>query len=150
MPRACGKEECPCSCCVQCSPGLIGPQGPAGAMGPIGPQGPAGGVLNFADFYALMPPDKALQPIRSSSLCWTFRPPSAQSLTALLAQALTARWRLSKWTTTFHQMVSSPLAAIVGAYFWGLTDKEFKAEYNTLKDEFSPNSGGDWRKINWW
>ena len=37
----------------------IGPQGPAGEAGPIGPQGPAGGVLNFADFYALMPPDNA-------------------------------------------------------------------------------------------
>ena len=39
--------------------GPIGPQGPAGEAGPIGPQGPAGGVLNFADFYALMPPDNA-------------------------------------------------------------------------------------------
>ncbi len=39
--------------------GPIGPQGPAGETGPIGPQGPAGGVLNFADFYALMPPDNA-------------------------------------------------------------------------------------------
>ena len=26
---------------------------------PSGPQGPAGGVLNYADFYALMPPDNA-------------------------------------------------------------------------------------------
>ena len=42
--------------------GEIGPQGPAGATGPAGPQGepgPAGGVLNYADFYALMPPDNA-------------------------------------------------------------------------------------------
>ena len=39
--------------------GPIGPQGPAGETGPIGPQGPAGGVLNYADFYALMPPDNA-------------------------------------------------------------------------------------------
>ena len=48
--------------------GPVGPQGPAGATGPIGPQGPAGetgpqgpagGVLNYADFYALMPPDNA-------------------------------------------------------------------------------------------
>ena len=30
-----------------------------GPDGPIGPQGPAGAVLNFADFYALMPPDNA-------------------------------------------------------------------------------------------
>lgn len=40
-------------------PGPVGPQGPAGETGPIGPQGPAGGVLNYADFYALMPPDNA-------------------------------------------------------------------------------------------
>ena len=40
-------------------PGPIGPRGPAGETGPAGPQGPAGGVLNFADFYALMPPDNA-------------------------------------------------------------------------------------------
>ncbi len=45
--------------------GPIGPQGPAGEVGPagpagpIGPQGAPGGVLNFADFYALMPPDNA-------------------------------------------------------------------------------------------
>ena len=39
--------------------GPIGPQGPVGETGPVGPQGPAGGVLNFADFYALMPPDNA-------------------------------------------------------------------------------------------
>ncbi len=39
--------------------GAIGSQGPAGETGPAGPQGPAGGVLNFADFYALMPPDNA-------------------------------------------------------------------------------------------
>ncbi len=43
--------------------GPIGPQGPAGETGPIGPQGPAGetgpagGLLGYADFYALMPPD---------------------------------------------------------------------------------------------
>jgi len=39
--------------------GPVGPQGPVGETGPIGPQGPAGGVLNYADFYALMPPDNA-------------------------------------------------------------------------------------------
>jgi hypothetical protein len=43
-------------------PGPQGPQGPQGATGPAGPtgpQGPAGGVLDFADFFALMPPDNA-------------------------------------------------------------------------------------------
>ncbi|MBE6979284.1 MAG: collagen-like protein [Ruminococcaceae bacterium] len=39
--------------------GPIGPQGPVGETGPVGPQGPAGGVLGYADFYALMPPDNA-------------------------------------------------------------------------------------------
>ena len=39
--------------------GPAGEVGPAGPQGPTGPQGPAGGVLNFADFYALMPPDNA-------------------------------------------------------------------------------------------
>ena len=29
------------------------------AAGSVGPQGPVGGVLNYADFYALMPPDNA-------------------------------------------------------------------------------------------
>ena len=41
--------------------GPQGPVGPAGAQGPqgeVGPQGPAG-VLSYADFYALMPPDNA-------------------------------------------------------------------------------------------
>ncbi len=36
-----------------------GPQGPAGPTGNAGPAGPAGGVIAFADFFALMPPDNA-------------------------------------------------------------------------------------------
>ena len=39
--------------------GPAGPQGPIGETGPVGPQGPAGGVLSYADFYALMPPNNA-------------------------------------------------------------------------------------------
>lgn len=42
--------------------GETGPQGPAGERGPAGPQGPRGlpgGVLGYADFYALMPPDNS-------------------------------------------------------------------------------------------
>ena len=42
--------------------GEAGPQGPAGETGPQGPQGPRGlpgGVLGYADFYALMPPDNS-------------------------------------------------------------------------------------------
>jgi len=71
----CCNERCNYSCI--CPPG---PQGPPGPMGPrgytgftgprgprglpglpgaAGPQGPAGGVLNYADFYALMPPDNS-------------------------------------------------------------------------------------------
>lgn len=37
--------------------GETGPVGPQGPVGETGPQGPAGGVLGYADFYALMPPD---------------------------------------------------------------------------------------------
>lgn len=43
-------------------PGPAGAAGPAGATGPAGPAGPAGptgGILGFADFFALMPPDNA-------------------------------------------------------------------------------------------
>ena len=38
-----------------------GPTGPAGDVGPSGPTGASGssGILNFADFYALMPPDNS-------------------------------------------------------------------------------------------
>ena len=39
--------------------GATGPQGPAGETGATGLQGEAGGVLNYADFYALMPPDNS-------------------------------------------------------------------------------------------
>ena len=37
--------------------GPTGPQGLQGIQGEVGPTGPAGGILNYADFYALMPPD---------------------------------------------------------------------------------------------
>lgn len=39
--------------------GDIGPTGVTGSTGDIGPTGATGGVLDFADFYALMPPDNA-------------------------------------------------------------------------------------------
>ena len=39
--------------------GSVGPADPQGEVGPAGPAGPPGGVLNFADFYALMTPDNA-------------------------------------------------------------------------------------------
>lgn len=39
--------------------GPVGPQGPAGDTGAQGPQGLPGGVLSYADFYAMMPPDNS-------------------------------------------------------------------------------------------
>lgn len=41
--------------------GPVGPQGPVGSTGPTGAQGATGtgGILDFADFFALMPPDNA-------------------------------------------------------------------------------------------
>jgi len=46
--------------CYRYVVGTPGPTGPAGGLtGPTGAIGEAGGVLNFADFYALMPPDNA-------------------------------------------------------------------------------------------
>jgi hypothetical protein len=41
------------------APGATGAQGPAGATGATGAAGAPGGVLAFADFFALMPPDNA-------------------------------------------------------------------------------------------
>ncbi|WP_435164910.1 collagen-like protein [Paenibacillus glycanilyticus] len=39
--------------------GVTGLTGATGPAGPAGPVGPTGGVLGFADFFALMPPDNA-------------------------------------------------------------------------------------------
>ncbi len=41
--------------------GIVGPRGPVGQPGPAGPIGPSGlgGIIDFADFFALMPPDNA-------------------------------------------------------------------------------------------
>jgi hypothetical protein len=41
------------------SPGATGSTGPAGPTGATGATGPPGGVFDFADFFALMPPDNA-------------------------------------------------------------------------------------------
>lgn len=54
----------PCSSLIGPT-GATGPTGPAGIPGgPTGPTGPTGatgsnGILNYADFYALMPPDNS-------------------------------------------------------------------------------------------
>ena len=47
-------QKCKTSCGI-----TVGPVGPTGATGATGPQEENGGVLGFADFYALMPPDNA-------------------------------------------------------------------------------------------
>ncbi len=44
---------------IQGEVGPTGPAGPQGIQGETGPAGPAGGVISFADFYALMPPDNS-------------------------------------------------------------------------------------------
>ncbi|MBQ9795806.1 MAG: collagen-like protein [Clostridia bacterium] len=49
---------------LQGETGATGPTGPTGLAGDIGPTGPTGangtgGILSFADFYALMPPDNS-------------------------------------------------------------------------------------------
>ena len=41
------------------STGAIGPIGLTGSTGSAGPAGPSGGLIDFADFYALMPSDNA-------------------------------------------------------------------------------------------
>lgn len=64
-PTMCCCENCVCPQGPQGNPGAQGIQGPQGIPGPRGaqgipgPQGPSGGVLDFADFYALMPSDNA-------------------------------------------------------------------------------------------
>lgn len=55
-PGATGPQGNPGPIGVTGATGATGPQGDTGATGP---QGPAGGILNFADFFALMPPDNS-------------------------------------------------------------------------------------------
>ena len=53
------KNKNPCVVCPPGPRGATGPTGPTGATGAQGPQGVPGGVLSYADFYALMPPDNS-------------------------------------------------------------------------------------------
>ena len=61
--RSCGcNRGCSCDRCGCTTQVIVGPPGPRGPMGPMGLrgiQGIPGGLLNFADFYALMPTDNA-------------------------------------------------------------------------------------------
>lgn len=60
MANCCNCENSNCGCgCGGWYPPVPGPMGPMGPIGPQGPQGVPGGVLGYADFYALMPPDNA-------------------------------------------------------------------------------------------
>ena len=52
--NALNKIKSPECCRKNCF--LLGPTWPTG---PTGPQGDTGGILDYTDFYALMPPDKA-------------------------------------------------------------------------------------------
>lgn len=56
------ESGCCCETCIcpQGSQGIPGPQGSQGIAGPPGPPGPIGSVLDFADFYALMPGDNTV------------------------------------------------------------------------------------------
>ena len=74
--RGCSNNSCEnnCSCnfcCHKCPPGPPRPVGPQGPAGEIGLVGPAGGVLNYADFYALIPPT-AWHTLRNSPLLISF------------------------------------------------------------------------------
>lgn len=61
----CSNKHYPKPCCKHCSQDCRhpcccpGPKGDTGPIGPTGPQGPASGILDFSDFFALMPPDNA-------------------------------------------------------------------------------------------
>lgn len=53
------KRNCCCSIYIQGPTGPTRPTGATGLIGATGATGETGRVLNYADFYALMPPDNA-------------------------------------------------------------------------------------------
>lgn len=57
------KSSCHNTGCGFCYKFLLGTTGPTGPTGPsggtIGATGPSGGIINYVDFYALMPPDNS-------------------------------------------------------------------------------------------
>jgi len=71
--------------------GPTGPTGPTGPIGPIGPTGatgatgPSGAALDFADFFALMPPDNAATVAQGTDVSFPQDAPS--SGTGLIARA---------------------------------------------------------------
>ena len=75
--------------------GITGPTGPAGATGATGPQGitgptgPAGatGVLNYGDFYALMPSDNAATVAPGTDVSFPQDGPNSGGITRLSASS---------------------------------------------------------------
>ena len=60
--------------------------------GPAGPQGPAGGVLNYADFYALMPGDNSATVAPGTDVSFPQDGPNSGSVLPVPALML-LRWR---------------------------------------------------------
>lgn len=57
--------------------GATGATGPAGVTGATGPQGTGGGILEFADFYAMMPSDNANDIAAGGSIAFPETGPSS-------------------------------------------------------------------------
>jgi hypothetical protein len=64
--------------------GLQGNQGPAGIAGATGPAGPSG-TSQFAEFYALMPPDNSAAVAPGAAVSFPHNGPQSGSITALSA-----------------------------------------------------------------
>ncbi len=61
--------------------GPSGPSGPGGASGPSGPSGPGGATGEFADFFALMPPDNAAMVAPGTDVSFPQDGPAAGTIT---------------------------------------------------------------------
>ncbi|CAM4424106.1 collagen-like protein [Paenibacillus tarimensis] len=68
--------------------GAAGAVGPAGPAGPAGPVGPPGGVLAFADFFSLAPPDNPVTVAPSTDVSFPRNGPiSGTSITRINASS---------------------------------------------------------------
>ena len=70
--QSCNEDQNGCSCNTNC-------ECPQGSMGPRGPQGPVGEVMNFADFYALMPPNNLATVAPGTDVSFSQNGPSSGS-----------------------------------------------------------------------
>jgi hypothetical protein len=97
--------------------GATGPQGPPGNTGATGPAGPPGangtngmnGVLDFADFYALMPPDNAATVGAGADVSFPRNGPSSGS--GLIFGITTTQFNLTKigvYEVNFQVSVTEP------------------------------------------